>query len=96
MYRRGEWHSNHFKTHWSLYVPPELTLKNSAFCPQSVFVCILRISGEKNLAIIFLYDINFILFVTEADYVYCAVRTESVNVGLCLAVLRRLVAGLSP
>jgi len=49
----------------------------------------------------FLYDNKFILFITETDCVYCAVRTEyvyiiQVNVGLYLAVLRRIVAGLSP
>ena len=43
-------------------------------------------------------DNNFILFKTETDCVYCAVRTESVyiiqvNGGLCLDVLRR-TAGL--
>jgi len=43
---------------------------------------------KKETAIIFLYYINFILFIKEKDCVYCAVRTESVNkiqvnVGLC-------------
>jgi hypothetical protein len=47
--------------------------------------------GERKPAIILLYDINFIIFITETDCVYCAVRTESVsiikaNVGLCLVI----------
>jgi hypothetical protein len=63
-------------------------------------VCIVRISG-KNSNFFYLYDINCVLFPTETDCVYCAIRTESVNivqvnVGLCLAVLRQIVAGLSP
>jgi hypothetical protein len=28
-----------FKVQWSLYVPPGLILRNSAFCPHSVFMC---------------------------------------------------------
>jgi hypothetical protein len=58
-------------------------------------LCVFYGSRKKNPATIFLYVINFILFVTETDCVYCAVRTECVNiiqinVGLCLAVLRRV------
>jgi hypothetical protein len=35
-----------FKAHWLLYVPPGLTLKNSTFCPHSVFMCAVWISEQ--------------------------------------------------
>jgi len=34
-------------------------------------------SKKKNPAIISLYSINWLVFTTEPDRVYCAVRTES-------------------
>jgi len=48
--------SDPFKAQWSLYVPPGLTLKNSTFCPHTVFVCFVWISEQT--AIISLYNIN--------------------------------------
>jgi hypothetical protein len=62
-----------FKAQWLLYVPPGLTFTNSTFCPHSVFMCFVWIS-EKT-AIISLYSINWLVFVTETGSVYCAVRT---------------------
>ena len=72
---------------WSLYVPrsgnymyrkvviictASLTLKNS-FSPHSVFMCFVWISEQT--AIISLYNINWLVFITEMERVYCAVRT---------------------
>jgi hypothetical protein len=57
-------------------VPPALTYKNSVFCPQSIY-CVLR--GSQQTAIISLYSINLSVFITEAESVYCAVRTGSLN-----------------
>ena len=34
----------------------------------------------ERTAIIFLYRINRLVFITEAEYVYCAVRTGSLNI----------------
>ena len=73
---------------WSLYVPhnghymyrtavtictTSLTLYNSTFCPHSVFMCFVWTSEQT--AIISLYNINWLVFITETECVYCAVRT---------------------
>jgi len=50
--------------------------KNSTFCPYSVFVCFVWIWEQT--AIISLYSINWLVFITETESVYCAVRAESV------------------
>jgi hypothetical protein len=57
-------------------VRPGLTFTNSAFCPHSVFMCFVWISEQT--AIISLYSINWLVFITETECVYCAVRTESI------------------
>jgi len=54
-----------------------LTFRNSVFCPDSAFMCFVRIS--KQTAIISLYNIHLSVFITEAEFVYCAVRTGSLN-----------------
>jgi hypothetical protein len=48
------------------------------FCPHSVFMCFVWIS--KQTAIISLYSINWLVFITETECVYCAVRTGSLNI----------------
>jgi hypothetical protein len=50
-----------------------LTFNNSTFCPHTVFMCFVWISEQT--AIISLYNINWLAFVTETECVYCAVRT---------------------
>ena len=45
---------------------------------QTVFMCFVWIS--KQTAIISLYNINWLVFITETEYVYCAVRTGSLNI----------------
>ena len=55
------------------YMPPGLTLTNSTFCPSSVFIYFVWISEQT--AIISLYSINWLVFITETESVYCAVRT---------------------
>jgi len=54
-----------------------LTSKNSTFCPHSVFMCFVWIWEQT--AIISLYSINWLVFVTDTKCVYCAVRTEYLN-----------------
>ena len=49
-----------------------LTFSNSTFCPHSVFMCFVWISEQT--AIISLYNINWLVCITEKDSVYCAVR----------------------
>jgi hypothetical protein len=51
-----------------------LTLNNSTFCPHSVFMCFVWISEQT--VIISLYRINWLVFITETECVYCSVRTE--------------------
>jgi hypothetical protein len=55
-----------------------LTFSNSTFCPHSVFMCFVWISEQT--AIISLYSINWLVFITETQCVYCAVRDESLNI----------------
>ena len=58
----------------SLYTA-SLTFSNSTFCPHSVFMCFVWIWEQT--AIISLYSINWLVFITETECVYCAVRTGS-------------------
>jgi hypothetical protein len=57
----------------SLYTASS-TFSNSPFCPHSVFMCFVWIWEQT--AIISLYDINWLVFITETQCVYCAVRAE--------------------
>jgi len=52
--------------------------KNSTFCPHSVFMCFVWIWEQT--AIISLYSINWLVFITETECVYCAVRTGSLYI----------------
>jgi hypothetical protein len=54
-----------------------LTFTNPTFCPHSVFMCFVWISEQT--AIISLYNINWLVFITETESVYCAVRTGFLN-----------------
>ena len=78
---------------WSLYIPHNghyiygtavtvcklvLAFNNATFCPQSVFVCSVWISEQT--AIISLYNINWLVCITETECVYCAVRTGYINI----------------
>ena len=61
----------------SLYTA-SLTFSNSTFCPHSVFTCFVWIWEQT--AIISLYIINWLVFITETECVYCAVRTGSLYI----------------
>jgi hypothetical protein len=67
-----------FTTQWLPYLTPGLTFTDSTFCPHSVFMCFLRISEQT--AIISLYSINWLGFITETESVYGAIRAESLNI----------------
>jgi hypothetical protein len=58
----------------SLYVPPGLTFNNSAFCPHCVFMCFVWILEQT--VIIFLYSINWLVFITKVEIIYCALWAE--------------------
>jgi hypothetical protein len=68
----------HFNYQWLLCIPPGLTFSNSTFCPHSIFMCFVWISEQT--AIISLYSINWLVFITETVCVYCAVRTGSLYI----------------
>ena len=55
-----------------------LTFSNCTFCPHTVFVCFVWIWEQT--AIISLYSIDWLVFITETESVYCAVRAELLNV----------------
>ena len=61
-----------------------LTFNNSTFCPHTVFMCFVWISEQT--AIISLYNINWLVFTTQTQCVYCAVRTGfwAMVVHICL------------
>ena len=50
----------------------------STFCPHSVFMCFVWIWEQT--AIISLYSINWLVFITETESVYCAVQTGSLYI----------------
>ena len=50
-----------------------LTFNNSTFCTHSVFMCFVWIWEQT--AIISLYSIDWLVFITETECVYCAVRS---------------------
>ena len=51
---------------------------NCTFCPHSVFMCFVWIWEQT--AIVSLYSINWLVFITETGCVYCAVRTGSLYI----------------
>jgi hypothetical protein len=59
------------------YVPLCLTSNNSTFCPHRVFMCFVWISEQA--ATMSLYIINWRVFITEKECVYCAIRTGSLT-----------------
>jgi hypothetical protein len=67
-----------------------LTFSNSTFCPHGVFTCFVWIWEQT--AIISLYSINWLGFLTETECVYCAVRTGCLNTVPGITNLQRLNA----
>ena len=65
-------------TQRSPYVPPGLTFSKSTFYPRTVFIYFMWIWEQT--AIISLYSIDWLVFITETECVYCAVRTGYLNV----------------
>ena len=77
-----------------------LTFNNSMFCPHSVLMCFVWIWEQT--VIISLYSINWLVFITETECVYCAVRIEYLYISQFKFLLQTMpfikwsVAGLSP
>ena len=61
---------------------------NSTFCPHSVFMCFVWIWEQT--AIISLYNINWLVFITKTDCVYCAVRTGALYTIHVLLVVKEI------
>jgi DNA-directed RNA polymerase subunit RPC12/RpoP len=59
-------------TDW-FYNRDRVCLLRGTFCPHSVFTCFVWIWEQT--AIISLYSIKWLVFVTETESVYCAVRS---------------------
>jgi hypothetical protein len=54
--------------------------KNSTFCPKSVFMCFLCFSEQK--AVTSLHNINWLVFITETEFVHCTVQTYKIQANL--------------
>ena len=67
-------------------VSPGLTIRNCTLWPQSVFPYFMWISEQT--AIISLYSISQLVFITEAESVFCAVQTGSWNKRDCFSSLQ--------
>ena len=67
--------------------------KNSTFCPHSVFMCFVWIWEQT--AIISLYNINWLVCITETECVYCAVRTGSLKIFVCFVWISEQTAIIS-
>ena len=80
----------HYSAHLTLYSPvvtictASLTFNNSTFCPHTVFMCFVWIWEQT--AIISLYSINWLVLIKHTEYVYCAVRAESLNTNRCTSL----------
>ena len=76
-----------------------LTFNNSTFCPHSAFMCFVWIWEQT--AIISLYSINWLVYITETECIYCAVRAEplqltSVSISQSLCQSQTPSTSLSP
>jgi hypothetical protein len=60
-----------FRAQWLTLYTARFNI-NSTFCPHSVFMCFVWISEQT--AITSLYNINWLVCITETECVYCAVR----------------------
>jgi len=59
------------------YMNRQFNITNSTFCPHSVFMCF--VWTLEQTAIISIYNINWLVCITETECVYCAVQTGSLK-----------------
>jgi hypothetical protein len=62
---------------------------NSTFCPHIVFMCSMWIC--KQATIVSLYSINCLVFIAKYESVFCAIRTESLNIVRLVSVFKGLM-----
>jgi hypothetical protein len=87
------WRCSHdWKKHLCLCTT-SLTFNNSTFCPHSVFMCFVWIWEQT--AIISLHNINWLVFITETESVYCAVRWYKPAISLSVSQTRHRRCRLS-
>jgi len=65
-----------------------ILIYNSTFCPHSVFTCFVWMWEQT--AIISVYSINWLVFITETECVYCAVRTGYLHMRQVKLSLQRI------
>jgi hypothetical protein len=76
--------NDHILSLFFAHLTPEMLLhassafKNYTFCPHRALVCFIWISEQR--AIISLHNINVLVFIIEVECVYCAVRTDALNI----------------
>jgi hypothetical protein len=58
-----------------------LTFNKSTFCPHSIFMCFVRIWEQT--AIISLYNINWLVFITYMECVYCSILPKYIYIYIC-------------
>ena len=75
------------------YMYTSSTFNNSTFCPHSVFMCFMCISEQT--VIISLYNIKWLVFITEKECVYCAVRTGYFYPIYCMLIFEFKYLGFS-
>jgi len=65
------------------YMYHQFNIHNSTFCPHSALMCFVWIWEQT--AIISLYSIDWLVFITETECVYCAVRSafSTLSVFMC-------------
>ena len=68
------WTQHYCSSEPSGYYTYRLTHKIFTFCPHSVYICFVWISEQT--AIISLYSINWLVFITETESVYVPVWSE--------------------
>ena len=73
--RYGAMRCELLKGYWFVYRPRRFVCNNSTFCPHSVFMCFVWIWEQT--AIISLYRIDWLVFITETECVYCVVVLHS-------------------
>jgi hypothetical protein len=86
-----------YTAQWSLYVPQsghymyrQFNIHQLYVLPTQLYLCFVWISEQT--AIISLYNINWLVCITQTQSVYCAVRTGCLNVQFSLTIILKVSA----
>jgi hypothetical protein len=82
-----------WRTEACFYLLLFMCLLRGTFSPHSVFICLVWISEQT--AMISLYSINWLVFITETECVYCAVRSAHSSVFMCFVWIWEQTANIS-